>query len=140
MFIKALAEKHDGKFPVSLIGADEATATKHFEQSPGVFVEIPLTKEELNTRFSALCRMNYTNKDGVTYYSSDAETKTTVLRSAASHVLCMHTGVKWGKAGNKRVNRVAIWEIAGNAPKNPGIPTRHYEESEWKIISALVRQ
>jgi hypothetical protein len=139
MFFKATDQKRDGK-AIVLIGADEATATAHYDIGNGSYVEVPLTAEELNKRFSTLCRMNYTNKDGKTYYSSDAETKTTVLRSAAGRVLCKHDGVKWGAKQDKRVSRIAIWEIVDGKPKTTGVPEFHYPETDWKVISALVRQ
>lgn len=140
MFIKALDEQYEGK-PVVLVGASAETATRHYDDGDGNFVEIPLTPEELNARYSVLCRMNYTNKDGKHYYSSDGETTTTVLRFAAGHVLCKHQKVRWGDPKNdKRKTRIAIWEIVGNSVKTNGIPQYQFDEDAWKVISALVRQ
>jgi hypothetical protein len=140
MFFKAMDQLFEGK-QVVLIGDSETTAIRHYDDGEGNFIEIPLTPEELTERFSRLCCMNYTNKDGKTYYSSDDETKTTVLRQAAGHVLCKHSNVLWGEPkSGKRRDKIAIWELVGGKPKTDGIPKYHFDTDAWKVISALVRQ
>jgi hypothetical protein len=135
MIIRRTNEKTAAGKSIVLMGNDAANLSKYYEDGEN-FVAIPLSPAELTVRYSAACKMHYTNKDGETYYSSDATTKTDVLKESGDKVLCKHTGVLWGGKG-KRVDRIAIWEVKDGRAVNPGIPEKHFPIEDWEMIKKL---